>query len=157
MSNDVKQDLPESVTTLAKAIQKELKIGDNGVAELPKDIYEKHLPENLTAATIKAVQSHNSDFLAALTLATGEAGYAFLKKKKDVNDVKVEIKAGKDSMGVVYSREKTVTVPGNPTTQKTKYGQAKALYEAHAAGANRGALKKVREYLTAQAEAAAAS
>lgn len=154
---DVQNEVPESVQELAKSLKKDLKHSDTGVGELPKDIYEKHLPEGLTMDTIKKFQSHNSDFLAALSLANGESSAALMKKKKDLASTNIEIKVGKDTMGCVYTREKIVTIPGNPPIQKTTYGHNRPFYEAYAAGPNRGALKKVNDFLKASAAAAAAA
>lgn len=157
---DVKNEVPQNIRDLSNVLKKEIKHANTGAAEaLPKDTYEKVLPEELAPHfdLFKKFQTFNSDLTAALALANGELGATFLKKHKDVQSVNVEMKAGKDTIGNVYSREKTVTVPGNPPQQRTTYGHSRSFYEAHAAGPNRGALKKVREYLTASAAAAAAA
>ena len=160
MSNENKQDVPEDIKALSKLISKELKISDTGVAELPKDTFEKTLPKDLTMEMVKKVQSHTTNAVAALALATGEAGFAHLRKHKGLNEVSSEMAIGHDKTSVQYSCEKTVMSPalhGREASKIVKHGQIRVSYEARAAGKNRGALKKICAYLSDQAAAAAAS
>jgi hypothetical protein len=151
-----KPELGEQANAIAAYLRKEMKLTSTGVAEAPKDTCEKTLPEGLTVKHVSQLQAYESDLIAATALVLGDEGAKFLAKNKSITDVSAEIKVGKNTVGVTYSREKQVRAPGNaePTT---KYGVTKAFYEAHAAGHNRGGLKKVREYNSAVAEAAASS
>jgi hypothetical protein len=161
-TNDLpkREDLPEVVRTYADIFKKDGKISDTGVLEFSADAYEKTLDGNdkLTMEVIGALQKHNSNVHAAVVLATGELASKWCPKHKDVNEVTAELKVGKDTMGVTYSHQKQVGKPGGaPEDKVTKHGVTRSFYEAHAAGPNRGAVKKVRDFISAHAEAAAAS
>lgn len=165
MSNEVKierSSLPEKVLKYADLFKKNLTITDTGVVELPKDIYEKTLEgvEGVTLASITKAQAHNTDVLAGLSLAVAEAAPAFVKKHKGINELTAEFKAGKDTLGTVYTHTKEVRIPpakaGEEATMQVRHGQLRSFYDAYAAGNNRGSLKKVREFVSQTAAAAAA-
>lgn len=144
-------NLPENVVKLAESIKKEIKVGDAGVVEVNKDLYEKHLPEQLTLGTVKAVQDHNSNFLAAVSLAVGEIGLAHLKKHKDIDTITANVPVAKDKLNIGLKREAQVPDGLGKGGMRTKHGVLSVGYKVHAAG-NVGAYKKVREHISATAE-----
>ncbi len=152
-ATSARPDVNENILALADTIKKDLKIGEGGVAELPKDIYERTLPENITMADVKRVADHNTAFVAGLGLALGEAGQAAFKKDKKLAQVTVDVTAGKDKVGATFQREKQVA--DGKGGQQVKHGVLSAKWSFSGAG-NRGAFKKVREHLSNAAAAAAA-
>lgn len=156
-----RSSLPEKVLAYADLFKKNLTISDTGVVELPKDIYGQTLEETdgLTLEHVKKLESHNAEVLAGLALAVGEAAPGFIKKHKAINELTAEIKAGKSTLGAIYTHEKEVRIPGAngaEATTQVRHGSLRSFYDAFAAGNNRGALKKVRDYVGQNAAAAAA-
>lgn len=152
-ATSARPEVNENILALADTIKKDLKIGEGGVAELPKDIYEQTLPENITMADVKRVADHNTAFAAGLTLALGEAGVAAFKKDKKLAQVSVDVTAGKDKVAALVQREKQVA--DGKGGQQVKHFVANTKWTFAGAG-NRGALKKIRDHLSAVGAAAAA-
>jgi len=147
-------DVPEIVLAVANAIKKELKIGEGGVGEVPKDIYEQTLPlSNLTMAEVKRVNDHDTAFAAGLTMALGDASIAAFKKDKKLAQTSVDVNAGKNKAAVLIQREKQVA--DGKGGQQVKHYVANTKWTFAGAG-NRGALKKIRDHLSAVGAAAAA-
>ena len=147
MSEELK--VSAEILELAKSLKKEYKIGEGGIVEVGKDFYESHLPEGLTLKDVERVQKHNSNLVAASGLALGEVGIPHFKKDKKADQISIEFAAGKDKIGAVFQRQRTMTNPqgGEPIT---KYGVLTSTYKARAAS-NVGALKRVRQHLNDQA------
>lgn len=148
MSQEELKVSPE-ILKLAGELKKEFKIGDGGLIEVPKSFYEDHLPEGLTMAIVKKVQDHDSNMTSATVLGMGEVSIPAFKKDKKLESTSIEYSAGKNSIGAVMHRSKTMTNPqgGEPIT---KFGVVTAKYQARAS-ANLGALKRIRTHLNAQA------
>jgi hypothetical protein len=154
--------LKEDVTSLADKLKKLIKIDHKtGSADVEEGAYVKHLPEGLTADTIKHVQSYNSLFSAAGALAVGECSIAAGKKNKEIDRITVDIPTvGKDKFTFVFDREKQVpnrVADGQGGTKmdgsKTVYGNISVSLDIYGTR-NRGELKKIKELLGAEATAA---
>lgn len=140
----------DRIAAMAAAIKKEFKIGEGGSIEVPKDVYEKHLPENITMDTIKQLQSHQNDFVTATGLALGNTGLEYFKKPKSADSLSVELAAGKDKLALTLQR--STTVPDGAGGTKVKYGQLSARWRVNAAG-NRGSFEVVRKHISSQVTA----
>lgn len=155
MSKETETTLPaikEEIIDLANALKKEFEIGEGGVITVPKDLYEKTLPEGLTLADVKKVQEHNTALVAASALAVGEVGNAHFKKHKKDDRLSLEFKAGVDSISIDYQRSKEYPNFKDPEGPKIqKYGILTAGYESQAGVGSRGQLSRVKKNLAAKA------
>lgn len=156
---DTDHGVSENVLTMAKAIEKQLKLDTKtGIVESEDGIYEKMLPEELSIETVKAVGTHNANFIAAGSYAVGNIAVQAMAKHKSLDRVSGEIKmAGRDVMSVNVDREKPFTnhlkrdADGNPETG-VKVGVVTTSYDVRA-GRNSGELKKVRSAIADMAMA----
>jgi hypothetical protein len=146
-TNELK--LNDSILKLAAEIKKDITIGDGGAIVLDKGFYEKHLPENLSMTQVKDVQTHNSNIIAAATLALGEVGLPHLKKHKDLDTISLAFGVGKDKVQAQLKREVQVPDGLGKGGMRTKHGVISANYKVHASG-NVGDFKKVREHIAAE-------
>lgn len=144
--------ISEGVYALSRLIKDQMKIGEGGVVDVPKDIFETTLPDGLTMADVKRVQDHTSAVVSATGLALGELGQSHFKKNKTVDQLSVEFGIGKDKLGEAYQRERVVS--DGKGGQQIKYGNLVAKYTVNGAG-NKGTFKKVRDFLSDQAAAVA--
>lgn len=152
MSDNQKVEIPEKVEAVAGILRKERKYS-NGVNEFPEDIYEKSLEgTNVTMDAIKEQNDHRDVFLAALALVNGETGIAEMKKDKKLEQVSAEVKMYKDYLGTTFSRSRQV--PDGKGGVKTAYGVVRSSAVVNGS-ANKGALKKVKAHLLAEAAALA--
>ena len=121
----------------------------------PGKVYEQSLPEGLTVETVKNVNAHNGNFVAATTHAIGTIAVDTLKANKDLKEVTGDIKTvGRDHVGVTVTRQRDyVNRLGGNNETITKFGVADVTYH-HAPGTNTGALKIVRQEIGALAAAA---
>lgn len=141
--------IPQGIVNLAAEIKKDLKIGDGGIAEAPKDFYAKHLPEGLTLELVKRVHDHDSDFFSASGLALGELGLKHLKSHKTVEAVELDYTAIKNKHSLTFRREKQVPDGLGKGGMRTKHGDLSGSVKVYSAG-NVGSFKKVREHLASE-------
>lgn len=147
-------DIKPEIRNLADQLKSEMNVGDAGIAEVPKEAYEKSLGDGLTMDIIKQVQQHNADFVAATGLALGEVGMAAMKKNKELDQVSIEIPVHKDSVAGVFARSKQV--PDGNGGMQAKHGVLSMRYTTSGAAGSKGSLKKVRQHLADEAKAALA-
>lgn len=142
--------ISEAVKNLSTQLKDEFKLGEAGVVEVSPDAYEKTLEgTGLTMEVVEQVQTHQANVVAASGLALGEMGLDAFKKDKDLSQVSVELKAGKDVLGGVFARSKQV--PDGQGGMQTKYGVLSSRVQVNGA-ANKGELKKVRTHLAEMAK-----
>jgi methyltransferase-like protein len=150
-------DVKPRITALAKELKAGMKLGDGGVIEADKDLYEKTLPDDIDLDTAKKVYSHTEDLVAAQTLATSQIGEEAMKKNKKLDSVSSELKVGKHAeinVGYLRSQQQTIRNMQNPKEapkQVTKYGVTTARVKT-LGQKNRGELKKVKADIAARAE-----
>lgn len=97
--------------------------------------------------TVKKVQEHHGNLVAAVGLSLGEEGVKFLKKHKDLDCVTAEIKFGNDTLANTLFRSKEYGAGPNGDGGKiTKYGVLESKYTAMGS-TNKGQLAKVRQHL----------
>ena len=146
---------PFKVDTLALATQarKRIKIGKDGTAEVPPELYEEMLniaDSTIDVATAKKVQTAHSNIVAGFTLAVGESGLDAMKKHPKIEQVTAELKAGRDEIEVVLNRTRENVNPKDPQGVKlTQHGATTVKYTVRGT-ANSGELKKVRQHILAQ-------
>lgn len=150
MSKDVGTEIKKEIRDLTDMIRQNLKHKDGGHFEVEKDLYEKSLPEGVDASLIKKVQKHNTDFVAAATLAVGEAGLEIMKDDAELQSASADFRLGNDKLSVVFDR--TRELPGAKGEKETQYGVSNASFTVSAAGA-KSTLKTVRQHLAERAEA----
>lgn len=138
--------IDQNIRDLATKIKGDMKVGEAGIVEIPKDIFEKTLDETLSMDMVKKVQSHQANVVAATGLALGEVGLEAFKGNKTLNQVSVEYPVGKDSIGGTFSRSKQV--PDGNGGQQTKFGALGMSYKVAGASGSKGSLKKVRAHLS---------
>lgn len=156
---ETKPEISEAVLEMAKAIEAELTLDNKtGIVAAGEGIYEKTLPENLTIDTVKAVSTHNANFVAAGSYAVGSMAVAAMAKHKNLERVSSEIKmAGKDVLNVAVERSKDFVnhlkrdEKGEPE-KSIRFGVVTTGYEVRA-GKNAGELKKVRSAIADMAMA----
>jgi hypothetical protein len=116
------KDLNPVVRALADDLKPFLAIDEvTGVtnANHDKDVFEKHLPENLTLELLEAGQDFTVTAAAAISLAHGELQQAAMLKNKELASGSVKIKLGHVSIENSYTRKKSGTAMGKPWE---KYG-----------------------------------
>jgi hypothetical protein len=149
--------ISESVLTLSEKLSKGITIvvdKDGATTTVAPDLYLANLPEGVTEDQIKAVQGYNSDFFAASVKAFGDSSLDALKKHKSLEEVHGAFPLyGKDMFNVNVSRSETSTTPGTGVPV-TKYGVVSAKLVTYDARSNRGAIKAIRDELSASALAA---
>lgn len=150
--------LKDDTLTMAKTIAKELVIDKaTGVVTITADTYAKLLPESVPEATIKAMQEHNTTFIAAATYALAEVAAPVMKKNGELTKAELSVPLiGKDVLELGYTRSEEVS-DGKKDDQgnygrKTNFGTTSARFKTYAAG-NRGELAKVKEHVSAAAAA----
>lgn len=137
--------LKAEVLAMAEKIEKGLKLDHKtGIAAADDNLYESLLPEGLTVETVKAVGTHNSNFIAAGTYAFGSVAVQAMSKHKDLEKASGEIKmAGRDVLNLHIDRSKTYTDHLHGSGDTVKFGVVTASYDIRA-GKNSGELKKAR-------------
>lgn len=156
-------DVKQAVQDLAAKIKPMFTLADNGVVLAEEGLYEKSLPEGITADQIKAIQQHNTALVAASAMAVGELAIDAFKADKDLQRVTAEIPAVGDKISTAVIRSREYPAGGipkegevrDPNAKITKYGVIEASYEV-ASNGNKGELKKVRAHIGALAAAALA-
>jgi hypothetical protein len=143
----------ENVLKLADAIKKDLKIGTAGVVEDPgKDFFERHLPENISLADVKRVDSFRSDLLAAATLALGEVAVPYFQKDKEAQQVSLQFGLNKDKASIQIDRErKYPNRMGGKDAPDIVYNCNPNVSYRMAAASSTGEYKRVRDHLRSEA------
>lgn len=155
MSKDkVKETTPqlkEEILALAEKLEKSMSIDKKtGTAEaVPSDVYYDSLPEGLTAETVDAVSTHNTNFIAAGAYAFGRLGVEAMKSSKSLDKASIEVKmAGKDTVGYTLDRKKNFTNPmaGGETIESM--GVISTTYSVKGAKSGSGQLKIARNLIS---------
>lgn len=111
-------------------------------------------PESLPEEFIKQYEAYSSDYYAASVKAGGELSVDLMAKNKNLEEVHLAFPlAGKNLFNVNVARSETSTTPGTGVPV-TKYGVVTAKLVTYDARANRGAIKAIRDELSASALAA---
>jgi len=153
MSEDVK--VKDKTRHMADRIKPILSIKENG--ELVDDkVFEKIATED--GRDLKQMiddDVYRSDFVSALTLASGEKTAEHMKKDKKIENVSGSFEIGRSNMEISFQRHKKVPnrvmdkETGNFKVdgEKDVYGDSAVKYATYGARGSRGELKNVREYL----------
>lgn len=91
------------IATAIKGANIELKAG---VGKLDSSIYEAHLPEGITLATVKEIQKYDSDFAVASRAVSGELSVDAFKATADLQKTKVTLGMGHNSAVHAHTRVK---------------------------------------------------
>lgn len=147
-------EINSTVTALAAILKGRFVLGEAGIMTAEAGTFEATLPEGMTVETVKQVQDHNANLLAAAGLALGELGVEAFKKEKKLDQISVEFPAMADTISGTIQRSKEYPAGGipkegekrDPNATVSKYGVLTMRY-ATSANVNRGTLKKVREHV----------
>ena len=142
----------ELANKIMQGIELDNKSGIGKEKEKPGHIFESTLPENMTVETVKAVNNHVSNFVAASAKAFGELSIEAMAGNKDLNETSIEIKTvDKDHVGHTVRRKAVYENRIRPTEGSdntfTVYGAMSTEYKTRA-GKNTGSLKAVRTHIT---------
>lgn len=156
-------DVKQSVIDLAAKLQAQMTLGEAGIVEVPKDLFAQTLPEALTLDTIKLVQDHTNDLVAATAEALGNIAIPAFKADEKLEQLSVEFGCGVDSLAGTIQRSKEYPAGGipkegearDPNATITKFGIVSMKYGVNA-HANKGTLKKVRDGINKRAAEALA-
>lgn len=139
----MKQETKDQLNQLSESIGKELTLDSNGAGTLPKDIFEKTLPEDMTLDTVKRVHAHRDLFSAAVAQALVDKAHPAMKENKDLAEASVETKVANDRLSHRILRRSENRSPADGSTVVTK-GALRSRYVAQA-GRGVGVLKQVSE------------
>lgn len=161
--NRAMSDVKQSVIDLAAKLQAQMTLGEAGIVEVPKDLFAQTLPEALTLDTIKLVQDHTNDLVAATAEALGNIAIPAFKADEKLEQLSVEFGCGVDSLAGTIQRSKEYPAGGipkegearDPNATITKFGIVSMKYGVNA-HANKGTLKKVRDGINKRAAEALA-
>lgn len=146
-------DIKKDIRAMADAIKKDLKVAEatagSAAVLADENVYEKTLESSgLTPEIVKKVQTHNSKFVPAATLAVGEVAQEAMKKDKSLNEVAFDQPMGKDKLTITHTRE----VEG-PEGEEPKYGETFVNYRVQALE-SKTSLNAVRKHLRESAREA---
>jgi hypothetical protein len=147
--------ISQNVLDLSEVIAKGLEIdAKTGATTVEEGLFEKSLPEGMTADQVSKVHEHEAVFAQAAVHALGTKACDVIKKHKELETVTAEFPmSGKDHLNVSVKREQTFPVPGSSGEKTTKYGHVQVAYKADAMR-NVGQMKKVMEDVSDLFEAA---
>jgi hypothetical protein len=81
------------VGTMAKVIENYIEINNKtGVGVEKESVFEKTLPSNLPIETVKAVNDHNSNFIAAGAYAFGQMAIKAMSKNASLEEADLKLK-----------------------------------------------------------------
>lgn len=140
--------ISEAVQTLAGIYQKGLTVAKDGTVSVEDGLIENNLPENLDLATIKKVQKHRGEVVAAMSLALSRAAMPVIAKNKDLDKVHTSVKIGGDKLDVAIERNREFGDGNGGKVQKAGY--ISIGYTATGA-TNAGEFKKVRAVIADEA------
>lgn len=153
------KSIPQEIRNLAAAIKADLKIDPNtGVATVPKNMYDRLLPENVTREMVEQVASANADIAAAAVLAVGEASIPLMKKHGELTNVTLELPAtSRDVFQVVFDRKSKVADVGRSEDGKMvhngfveRFGQVRVGFKTFGTR-NKGQMAQIKDHLNAEA------
>jgi len=153
MSEQTEIKLKQDIVDLSKLIAGEIKINKDGIVEVPEDLFEKTLPENISLNQVRDVQRHCGNVLAASLHALSEPAIDAFKKDKKLESVSMSYKVGDDVQSHVIERSRMTGAPGGEKT--ARFGYSVSKHDVRASGSNRGELKKVRQLISNMASEAA--
>lgn len=149
LKTDDTLNLTPEVAKLSSQLIKKLVVSDDGTITPDKKLHEELLPEGMTADTLKQVQAHYSNLLAASAHAVGTLAQDFLKKHKKIEEVHMDkFHIGRDSIRVNYKR--SVEVGGIGGAKTTKHGWITAKLTTGAAGSGAGQFGRIRQHFAEQ-------
>ena len=103
MSEEIK--VREHVEELAGILRKEASIDENGKVTFNKDAFDKCLPEGMTRAQVRAVDTLKQDIALAQGLVTGDLGLDYMKKHKQVETIESKLQLPVGNIVAVVHRE----------------------------------------------------
>lgn len=144
------KDINAAVSTMAEKLQGKISFDDQtGVPTMAEDAYESVLPEDLTIELATKVNKHNTNFMAASGKAFVDATVEFIGKNQEFLGEEPK------QMDLVISGVGKDTFSHSLTVDKAaKSANLLSGYTFHGAGASRGELKKVHDYLNDKIAAA---
>ncbi|WJJ55184.1 hypothetical protein [Xanthomonas phage RTH11] len=140
--------ISETVKSLSDVFAKSMKVEKDGTVVIEGDLVNDNLPTDLDAATIKRVQKHRGEVVAAATLALAQHGMKHLGKNKDADKVSVQFKIGQDKVDLAFERSREFN--DGKGGKVTKHGYVSLGYTA-AGATNTGDFKKAREQISREA------
>ena len=144
MSIKIKPVVRELATAIKESLETDSKAGV--ISEKEGSIYISTLPEGITEDIVEAVSSHNTNFVAASSLAVGELALDGLAENKDIDRFTGHIDMiGKDSITINVDRSKSYPAIGS-NEPIVKKGVVTTNYEIRA-GKNAGQLKGARQHI----------
>lgn len=139
------KEINEVTRSLKDSMKAAMTMGENGVAVVGADWYEKNLPESVTMDHVKAIQNHNSAVMAAQPLALAELGLPVMKENSALSQISVSVAAGADTIATDIIRD-------YQHGKQTINGHVISSYTANAAGTNRGELAIAVKMVRAMAD-----
>lgn len=142
-------EIKKEIAELAGIISGNIEVGEHGALEIAKDTYEKTLEgTDLDMKTVKKVQQHNTNFVAATDHAVAEKGLELFGQDKELASVTAKASMGGDRYKVQFNAsEERPGKDGNETV----HGTFVSSYTVGAAG-HKGQLKAVREHFADEAK-----
>ncbi len=147
-TTDPRADLKvnDNILALADAIKREAVVDASGVITVPKDFYEKTLPEGISLTEVKKLQAHNSELVSAGVIALGELAVPHLGKHADLKEASISITAGRDELSAVLTRNKQQRNPQSGETTEV-YGSTAVKWRTTGTAGSRGSLATSRQYV----------
>lgn len=148
--------ISSDVAAMAEAIKANVNLDfKTGTGTETKPVFEACLPEDLPMETVKRVNNHNANFVAAGGMAFGELSVEAMTKHPKLEKTDINIKmAGTDHVEYRVERTKEYNNHLAGEGAKTvKHGVLTTTYNVKG-GTNSGQLKHVRDHLGALAQEA---
>lgn len=139
------KEINKTTRALADSMKAAMTMGDNGVAVVAQDWYEKNLPETVTMDHVKTIQNHNSAVMAAQPIALAEVGLPIMKENTALSQISASVAAGADTIATDIVRD-------YQHGKQTITGHVISSYTANAAGTNRGELAIAVKMVRAMAD-----
>lgn len=151
MSESKKTVSPE-VSELTDKLMNDLTVAANGITDVKPDLFIRTLPENLDEKTVRAVNKHTTNFIAASANAVGKLAVAAMAGDKKMSTVTAHIPTvGHDYVDIAVHREKTFVNPQDKDHPITKQGAVDIKYHVQAGAPKAGQLKTIRALLAEEA------
>jgi len=145
MSIKIKPVVRELATAIKESLETDSKAGVISEKE-EGSVYISTLPEGITEDIVSTISSHNTNFVAASSLAVGELALDGLAKNSSIDRFTGHIDmVGKDKITVNVDRSKTYPAIGS-NEPIVKKGVVSTNYEIRA-GKNAGQLKGARQHI----------
>lgn len=130
-----KSGVNDEVKELAGKLKKDIKIDSTGVGTVTDGLYWKHLPDDLTEKTVKAVDKYTVNFCAAATKAAGELAVEAMAGNSKMENVEVAFDVrSRDTLKVGIERRKEFpnTLAGKDADPIVKHAATTIGYSANA-------------------------